>query len=74
MLQIASTITLISLIANSIANIALTNILMKSTMEDFLKDPPRSVGYLIAVAFLSKFTFYISLTVTMAALIARFLL
>lgn len=74
MVQIASTIALISLIANIISNIALTNLLLNTTMEDFLKEPPKSMGYIIAVAFVSKFTFYISLTLTMAALISRFLL
>jgi hypothetical protein len=74
MLELSSSVCIISLIANIICNVMITNLLMRLTPEELMKDPPKSLGYMIAVAMLSKITFYISLTLTMASLISKILL
>jgi len=74
MLEISSTVCIISLIANIICNSMIIDSLMRLTLEDLMKDPPKSMGYLITVGMISKITFYISLTLTLASLISKILL
>lgn len=73
MLELFSLITVISLAANITCNAVLTNLLLSKDLDTLLKDPPKYLGFLIVIAMTSKGSFYISLMLTLAALISKVL-